>query len=118
VAKTTLSINAAGAAAAAGYQTLLIDLDPQGYLTNGVGIENEYTAESTTMYDALRSPTEYDLSTLTVSNPEFDVVPANIDMFSLDQELVSEMQGWLRIQMLLDSGIDQYDFVITDCPPS
>jgi chromosome partitioning protein len=68
VAKTTLSINAAGAAAAAGYQTLLIDLDPQGYLTNGVGLENEYTAESTTMYDALQSPTEYDLSTLTVSN--------------------------------------------------
>jgi len=46
VAKTTLSINIAGATGAAGYETLLIDLDPQGYLTNGVGLEAEYTAES------------------------------------------------------------------------
>ena len=118
VAKTTLSINVAGATAAAGYETLLIDLDPQGYLTNGVGLEAEYTAESTTLYDALQSPTEYDLSALAVSHPEFDVVPANIDMFSLDQELVSAMQGRLRLQMLLDSGVDEYDFVIIDCPPS
>jgi chromosome partitioning protein len=52
VAKTTLSINGAGATAAAGYETLLIDLDPQGYLTNGVGLEAEYSTESTTLYDA------------------------------------------------------------------
>jgi chromosome partitioning protein len=39
-------------------------------------------------------------------------------MFSLDQELVSEMQGRLRLQMLLDSGVGEYDFVIIDCPPS
>lgn len=39
-------------------------------------------------------------------------------MFSLDQELVSAMQGRLRLQMLLDSGVDEYDFVIIDCPPS
>ena len=91
VAKTTLSINVAGATAATGYETLLIDLDPQGYLTNGVGLEAEYTAESTTLYDALQSPTDYNLSALAVSHPEFDVVPANIDIVSLDQEFVSAM---------------------------
>ncbi len=53
VAKKTLSINVAGATAAAGYETLLIYFDPQGYLTNGVGLDAEYTAESTTLYDAL-----------------------------------------------------------------
>ena len=57
VAKTTLSINVAGATAYAGYKTLLIDLDPQGYLTNGVGLEAEYTAESTTLHDAFQYPT-------------------------------------------------------------
>jgi len=62
VAKITLSINVAGATAAAGYETLLIDLDPQGYLMNGVRLEAEYTAESTTLYDALQSLTEYGLS--------------------------------------------------------
>jgi len=44
VAKATHSINVAGTTAAAGYETLLIDLDPQGYLMNGVGLEAEYTA--------------------------------------------------------------------------
>ena len=57
VAKTTLSITVAGTTAAAGYETLLIDLDPQGYLTNGVGLKVEYTAKSTTLYDALQYPT-------------------------------------------------------------
>jgi chromosome partitioning protein len=57
VAKTTFSINVAGATAAAGYETLLIDLDPQGYLTYGVALEPEYTVESTTLYDALQYPT-------------------------------------------------------------
>jgi chromosome partitioning protein len=77
--------------------------------SNGVGLEAEYTAESTTLYDVLQSPTEYELPTLAVSHREFDVVPANIDMFSLDQELVSAMQGRLRLQMLLDTGVDGCD---------
>lgn len=57
VAKTTLSINVAGATAATGYKPLLIYLDPQGYITNGVGLEAEYTAESTRLYDAPQYPT-------------------------------------------------------------
>ena len=57
IAKTALSINVAGATAPAGYETLLIDLDPQRYLTNGVGLEAKYTVESTTLYDALQYPT-------------------------------------------------------------
>lgn len=117
VSKTTLSINVAGALSTTGYETLLIDLDPQGYLTNGVGLEEEYTADSPTLYDALQSPTEYDLASIAVSHPEFDVVPANIDMFSLEQELVSAMQGRLRLQMLLED-FTAYDAVIIDCPPS
>lgn len=117
VSKTTLSINTAGATSAAGYDTLLIDLDPQGYLTNGVGLEDEYTADSPTLYDALQSPSDHNLADLAVRHPEFDVVPANIDMFSLEQELVSAMQGRLRLQMLLED-LDAYDFVFIDCPPS
>jgi len=57
VSKTTLSINVAGATAAEGYYILLIDLDPRGYLTNGVGLEAEYTVESPTLYDELQYPT-------------------------------------------------------------
>jgi chromosome partitioning protein len=56
VGKTTLSINVAGALADLGRDVLLVDLDPQGYLTNGVGLEAEYSAESPTLYDALKPP--------------------------------------------------------------
>ena len=57
VAKTTLSIHVAGATAAAGYETLLNNLDPKGYLTNGVGLEAVYTAEQRRCTTRPQNPT-------------------------------------------------------------
>ena len=68
---------------AAGYETLFIDVDSQGYLTNSVRLEAEYTAESTTLYNALHSPTEYYYSALAVPCPRFNAVPANINITAM-----------------------------------
>jgi chromosome partitioning protein len=117
VGKTTVAINTAGALNAREQNVLLVDLDPQGYLTSGVGFDDAYTAEPPSLYDALTDPGEYDVRDLVVAHEEFDVLPANIDMFNLEQELVSAMRGRERLSMLLE-GLDGYDFVVVDCPPS
>lgn len=117
VGKTTDTINIAGALADRGYDVLLWDADPQGYLTMGVGLDKEYTADAPNQYTALKRPADHDLTDLIRPHPEFDVVPANIDMFTLEQELVSAMKGRERMSQLFND-IGSYDFVLVDCPPS
>lgn len=117
VGKTTDAINLGGALAARGHDVLLWDSDPQGYLTMGVGLDEEYTADEPNQYTAYKNPTDHDLGDLVRAHEEFDVVPANIDMFHLEQELVSAMKGRERLTTLLD-GVTGYDFVLVDCPPS
>lgn len=117
VGKTTVAINVAGALADRGHAVLLVDLDPQGYLTSGVGFDDAYTAEPPSLYDALLDPANHAVDELVVHHEEFDVLPANIDMFNLEQELVSSMRGRERLSMLLED-VDVYDYVIVDCPPS
>lgn len=118
VGKTTVAINTAGALAARGEDVLLIDGDPQGYLTMGVGLDDSYTEAEETFTDALRDPSEYALSDLVrTGHPEFDVVPASMSMFTLEQDLVSMMRGRERLQMLLDEH-DGHDWILIDCPPS
>ncbi|MFC4360422.1 ParA family protein [Halobium salinum] len=117
VGKTTVAINAAGALAYRGADVLVVDLDPQGYLTTGVGYDEAYTQEPPSLYDALTDPGEHDVSALVYEHDEFDVLPANIDMFNLEQELVSAMRGRERLSMLLED-VEGYDFVVVDCPPS
>ncbi|MFC6723790.1 ParA family protein [Halobium palmae] len=117
VGKTTVAINVAGALSDAGARVLVVDLDPQGYLTTGVGLDEEYMRDPPSLYDALTDPQAHSVADLVCEHQEFDVLPANIDMFNLEQELVSAMRGRERLSMLLES-VDAYDFVVVDCPPS
>ena len=117
VGKTTDSVNIAGALAERGNRVLVIDADPQGYLTSSVGLDDEYSAEKTNLNDAIRAPQEHPLSDLVIAHEEFDVVPANIDMFTLEQDLVSAMQSRKRFSMLLEDA-DDWDMILIDCPPS
>ncbi len=117
VGKSTVALNTAGALANGDNGVLLVDLDPQGYLTSGTGLDECYTEQPPSLYDALKNPSETDVDDLVVEHPEFDVLPANIDMFNLEQELVSMMQGRKRLKTLLD-GVTGYDFIVIDCPPS
>ena len=117
VGKTTLTANFGGALAQRGHDVLLVDADPQGYLTSAVGLDETYTTEEVTLYDALMNPQEHDAADLVVDHGEFDVLPANIEMFTLEQDLVSGMQSRRRMSMVLDQ-LEDYDFVLIDCPPS
>jgi len=118
VAKTTNTINIAGALADEGQHVLVVDGDPQGYLTHRLGFEDEYAAEEDTFYDAYRSPNDYAVEDLVVEHDEFDVLPANVDMFQLEQDLTaSRMQPLQRLDLLL-GDTDTWDVILIDAPPS
>jgi chromosome partitioning protein len=93
-------------------------MDPQGYLTHRLGFEDAYTADGGSLYDGLKSPTDYDASDLAVSHDEFDVLPASIDMFRLEQDLIaSGMRPRLRLATLLEDATE-WDYILIDAPPS
>lgn len=120
VAKTTTTVNLAGALAERGHNVLAVDTDPQGYLTRALQLEDEYNAGSPNLADAFKEPTEYRIEDLVRTHPEFDVLPSNVDMFMVQQELIAA--GWKpreRLLLLFDQ-LDEldYDFILVDAPPS
>ena len=118
VAKTTDTINVAGALAAQGHEVLAVDMDPQGYLTHRLGFKNKYAADPPSLYNALQEPNEHDVRDLVVEHAEYDLLPANIDMFRLEQDLIaSGMRPRMRLHSLLD-GVDMWDVILIDAPPS
>jgi chromosome partitioning protein len=118
VGKTTNTINVAGALAARGLDVLTVDMDPQGYLTHRLGFEDAYLSDPPSLYDALNSPSDHDIRDLTITHDEFDLLPANVDMFALEQDLIaSGMRPRMRLERLLDQA-DDWDVILVDAPPS
>ena len=118
VSKTTNTINVAGALAARNLDVLAVDMDPQGYLTHRLGFEDTYLADSPSLYNALQSPTNHDVKDLVVHHAEFDLLPANLDMFNLEQDLIaSGMRPRLRLRTLLED-VTAWDVILIDAPPS
>lgn len=119
-AKTTDTVNLSGALADRGHKVLAVDTDPQGYLTRTLGLEEAYNAGSPNLADAFKEPTEHHVEDLIWEHPEFDVLPSNIDMFTVQQELIAA--GWKpreRLSILFDQ-LDEldYEYVLVDAPPS
>lgn len=116
VGKTTTTINLGAALAEEGMRVLLLDLDPQGALTAGIGLNP--LALNKTVYDAFREGST-DIRTVTIET-EFGcrIAPANIDLAAAEIQLVSE-PGRERILKEKLSTVEQdYDYVLIDCPPS
>ena len=116
VGKTTTAINLAASLAVAEKKVLLIDLDPQGNATSGVGIAK--TGLSASVYDLLIGRKGLSELVVSLEIPWLTVLPAHIDLVGAEVELVG-MDG--REQILKDrlkGATDLYDFVIIDCPPS
>jgi len=119
VGKTMVSINVAGALANRGHEVLFVDTDPQGNATEGLGFADIYLEDSPHLASILADGNG-DLNDILLEHDEMDVVPSNIDMFTAEADLVSAMQGRLRLRRAVDALLEErmYDFVIYDTPPS
>ena len=120
VGKTTTSINLGASLALLGQRVLVVDLDPQGNLTSGVGQKGKL-AERGTIYDALTRPEpvlDPGPYTLSTSIERLDVIPANQHLTGAEIELVSLPHREERVRKLLASVRQTYDYILIDCPPS
>ena len=117
VGKTTTAVNLAASLAAAERKTLLIDADPQGNSTSGVGIERDRITHS--LYDALMDGQPLgDARFPEVHFPYLDVVPATQDLVGAEVELVNRPERETMLRHALAALRDQYQYIIIDCPPS
>ena len=116
VGKTTTAINLATALAATGWRTLLIDLDPQGNASTGLGINIRELKVS--MYDVLLCDAAIEDCVESSSVRNLYVAPSNLDLAGAEIELVPAMSRELKLRNAIDEVRDEYDYVLIDCPPS
>ena len=117
VGKTTTAVNLAASLAAAEKKTLLLDGDPQGNATSGVGLTSDRTP--LTVYNALIGGTPLaEVLVRGVQIPHLDVAPATPDLAGAEIELVEHRSRELAMREALEPIRDQYDFILVDCPPS
>ena len=115
VGKTTTAVNLSTSLAKKGKKVMLIDGDPQGNATSGLGIEKEF---ENSLYDVLVN--EIDIMTTIKDSciKTLKVCPSNMDLAGAEVELVSQMSREFRLKEKLDPIRDNFDYIIIDCPPS
>ena len=117
VGKTTTTINLAASLAEYGRRVLIVDFDPQGAASVGLGI-NTLDMEHT-IYNLLMNPKEDIHQALChTSVPGLDIVPANIDLSAAEVQLVNEVARESALSRVLRAVVDDYDVILVDCQPS
>jgi chromosome partitioning protein len=116
VGKTTTTVNLGAALAEMDYRVLVIDLDPQGNATTGLGIDARNFELS--MYDVImrEAPLEDCIEPTSVKN--LFVAPATIDLAGIEIELVPAFSRELKLKRAIDGVVNDFDFILIDCPPS
>ena len=116
VGKTTTSINLAASLAAMGKRVLLVDIDPQGNTTSGLGINKADVNQC--VYDVLvdEVPAEHVVLPTCVDN--LSIIPATIQLAGVEIELSQAISRELRLKRALKNALRQYDYIFIDCPPS
>jgi chromosome partitioning protein len=116
VGKTTTAVNLAAIIASWGSRVLLVDADPQGNATSGVGVQRGSFRRG--LYHSLVMDEPLSSVTLSTGLANLDVAPANKDLAGAEIELVEVPQREFRLRKVLASAEDRYDYFIIDCPPS
>jgi chromosome partitioning protein len=117
VGKTTTSVNLASGLAHLGKKTLLIDLDPQGNASSGLGLKKHEYQEAH-IYHAIIGEMSIKSTTYKTSNPFLFICPSNSDLVGAEIELVEVPNREFKLKEVLASELKNYEYIIIDCPPS
>ena len=116
VGKTTTSVNLGACLAHLGKKVLLVDIDPQGNATSGMGVEKADVNQC--VYNVLVDDVDVKQVILPTSEENFDIIPATIQLAGAEIELVPTISREVRLKRALDTVKNQYDYILIDCPPS
>ena len=116
VGKTTTAINLSASLAEAGKKVLLIDADQQGNSTSGLGLDKNNVEP--TIYQIFLGEATVEESRQTTCMPGLDLIPANISLTGAEIELIGAENREFILKKALEPILDQYDFILIDCPPS
>ena len=116
VGKTTSAVNLAAAIGHYGYKVLLVDADPQGNATSGLGINKRDVLKSS--YDVIVGGADIQSVIRTTAFMGLDILPSNMNLAGAELELVDLEGREARLRNALAQVKDKYDFIIIDCPPS
>lgn len=117
VGKTTTAINLATALAAIGERVLVVDLDPQGNASTGLGIDRQ--ARQLSSYDVLTGGADISTSAMETAVPGLSIVPSTLDLLGIEMEISEAPDRVLKLRNALrNSGPLEFSYVLIDCPPS
>lgn len=116
VGKTTTSINLSACVAYRGKKVLLIDLDPQGNATTGLGIDKKSTEKS--IYDVIINDMDIKEVIIPTIQKNLNICPSSISLAGAEVELVSLFSRESKLKMAIENIKDEYDYIFIDCPPA